>query len=432
MHDANSAIGVAGTQAHRCLKGHPLNPVSLAAWQEGFGVPASQSFAHMRKCKLCRHEIPKSHVRLGCAKGCEQSVCLNLNCALKVYNAAKNELERTRPTPARLEAVIREGESLILREVAVDSLRELGGSARFAAPALERLVLQDICHMKDALYGTSASRNCIRHTHLANDATHPLKEYQGWRSLRIKAASTLALMGEMQVLEDALFGQDPEIAGRSEVREAAIMGIAELGVMGRGADASHLAERLGQALFDEVETVRMAAAHALRSIAPAGVAEPAVQFLVEALNDQNEIVLPEREDVERKSVGSNIKKSKSFGGMPLTKWTDVEGKHLFELDVVTALSLVGTAAGSPAAESLANRLARSREKPTVRWPAADALAQSGAFEDLRKASEHQQLKGNVLGIASLDRTTRKKTQKAATVDEVRRFAQTALDRTLVK
>lgn len=417
MHDALAPAGTAGTQIHRCLKGHPLNPMSLAAWQEGAGIPVSQSYAHVRKCKICKLEIPRNWVRLGCSKGCLESICYHLNCSAKALDAAKKELQRiNRCTPATLEAVLLEEESLLLKEAAIDLLRELGNPARACAPALEKILLQEVNHMKDHLYGSPQSRNSIRHTFLANDGTHPLQEYQGLRALRVKAASTLASLGELRVLEDVLFGEDPA-SGRSEVIEASILGLAELGVQKRGTEAAHLAERVGQALFDECETIRIAAAHTLRALGPAGpmVLEPATQCLVEALQDQNKVTGPEK-----------------FGGMPIRHWRDAEGRRLFELDVVAALGYLGRSApdaADPRTEPLAARLAGTRTSHTMRWAAADALKKSGALDELRKASDHPQLSGTADLLANHPKP---QPQSAAVVEEIRRAAALTLDSTVVK
>jgi len=411
MHDATHAAGVAGTQLHRCVKGHPLNPVSMAAWQEGWSVPRTQSFSQVRKCKICKHDIPRNWVRLGCEKGCQDSVCLNLNCAAKVLDSAKRELAVKHRTVAELETALLEEESLLVKEAAVDSLRELGTSAQSATPILEKLMLKEISHKDDRFQGTSSSRNSIRHTFLANDGTHPLLEYQGCRAFRVKVAVTLALLRETRVLEDALLGDDPDVAGRPEVREAAILGLAELGVQGRGSEAAHLIERLGLALSDEVETVRIAAAHALRCIAPAGVTEAAAPFLVEALRDseENYNMAPE-----------------SMGGMPIRKWQDAEGRRLFELDLVAALSCLGASANA-AAEPLASRLASTKQTSAMRWAAAEALAQSGALEELRKATEHCHRPGKTDILHP-----RPKPQSTSVIEEVRRAAQTTLERISVK
>lgn len=410
MHSATIPACPAGTQVHRCIKGHPLNPLSLAAWQEGFGKSAAQSYAHVRKCKVCGHEIPRNWVRLGCERGCQESVCYNMNCKAKVLDSAKLELSSRSYTTSELASMLLQEESLLLREAAVDSLRELGSSARSAAPALEKLLLHEVSHHQDQFHGSSCSRNSIRHTFLGNDGTHPLKEYQGWRVLRVKAAITLALMKEMQVLEDVLYGEFPNATSRPEVREAGILGIAELGVQGRGAEAGHLAEHLGQALSDNDETVRMAAAHAVRALASAGMSEPAIPHLVEALKEQNVSIARDH-----------------LGGAPIRKWQDHEGKRLFELDVVAALSLLGTAVGDSAAETLVEHLARGRETSTMRWATADALAQSGSLEALRTAKEHQHVAGPTDILHP-----RRKPQSAAVIEEVRRAAQTTLERTSVK
>merc|ERR1711939_547026 len=77
----------AGHLLHRCVNGHPLNPISYAAWQcggFGTGMPASHCYLQDRKCQICRHEIKKNWVRLGCAKGCQECVCYNMNCAARV------------------------------------------------------------------------------------------------------------------------------------------------------------------------------------------------------------------------------------------------------------------------------------------------------------------------------------------------------------
>lgn len=215
----------------------------------------------------------------------------------------------------------------------------------------------------------------------------------------------------MRILEDVLLGDDPDVTNRSEVREAAILGLAELCVQDRGAEAGHLVEKLGLALFDEEETVRMAAAHTLRALAPAGVAEPAVPRLVEALKEQNV-----------------IKASETNGGMPIRRWKDAEGMRLFELDVVAALSLLGAATTGSVAESLATRLAGTKTTSSMRWAAAEALAQSGALDELRIAAEHRHHPNIVTDVLH----PRTKPQSASIVEEVRRAAQTHLERISVK
>lgn len=369
-------------------------------------MPASQSFDHLRKCRLCSHDIPRNWVRLGCSRGCSESVCYNLNCAAKVLESAKQELTRRSPTSAQLEAILLEEESLLIREAAVDSLRERGNPMRSAAPALEKLLLHEISHSKDrhAAYGSSSTRDSIRHTYLANDGTHPLKEYPGWRALRVKAAVVLASMGEMRILEDTLLGHDPDAASRSEVREACMLAIAELGVQGRGAEAGHLVERLGRGLFDEVETVRIAAAHALRCVAPAGVANPALPYLLEAVKEENSATGPDH-----------------LGATPIRRWQDKEGRHLFELDVVAALGTLGEVDVS-VAQHLETKLLRTKESSSMRWATAGALAESGGVDHLRRAAKHS---SSVRPTDILH--PRVKPQSASLTQEIRRAAEISLE-----
>lgn len=306
----------------------------------------------------------------------------------QVLGSARRELERTNPSCMQLETVLLEEESLLLREAAIDLLRELGTSALQASheivPALEKLLVHE--GWRDRLHGTSATRNSIKHTHGANDGSHHIMEYQGWRTLRVKAATTLAFLGEIDALVAIVKAEE----GRPEVREAALLGLAELGTQGSVEEVrvfnevGHLGQRLENALFDESEAVCMAAAHAFRALAPSGAVASAVGSLAGVLQEPQHVVLPE-----------------ALGGMRRRRFHDIHGRRIFELDVVAALGCLGAAA-SGASPVLMARLTGRGETSDMRWAAAQALVQIGAGSELSEALKHDD-------------------------EEVRRVAQTLLD-----
>jgi hypothetical protein len=265
-------------------------------------------------------QIPANWERLACSKGSDYYICTGYQCLEKALNAAKQELSGM--STQGLTKVLLKEESLLLREAAAEALGDLGAAAASsAAPALFRMLRHQ--GWKDSRHGSSQHKpltDDIKTMHTGPDGTAHIWELAAWRTLRIKAAQSLAKMGCLGELTEGLLEERPV------VREAAAMGLAAL-PPDIAADATDAVPLLSRLLSDECEKVRGAAAVALKAFAPSGIAKPAIPELKGALK------MPFATTCGNTSTLVTSSKRR--------RWKDTEAMLMFKQDVVDTLGILG-------------------------------------------------------------------------------------------
>eukprot|EP00929_Paragymnodinium_shiwhaense_P018288 TRINITY_DN12856_c0_g5_i1.p1 TRINITY_DN12856_c0_g5~~TRINITY_DN12856_c0_g5_i1.p1 ORF type:complete len:459 (+),score=114.02 TRINITY_DN12856_c0_g5_i1:154-1377(+) len=333
-----------------------MNPVCLANWQLGIGVPAgtqnagiadNAGYQRTRKCCLCRLEIPKDWERLACIEGCDRSICCNaFSCEEKVMEAAREEIVERRMTNPQELAKLLNADSFLVREAAAEALRALGPEASCGNVATAALV--KVLEHKGSLaleHGTPCSR------------VQP--ELASWKRLRVKAAHALAFIGQLHSLVEALSNS------RNDVRVAAAWGIAEFAHKGeQPEEIGAIVQELRQALTAEHQhhEVCKAIVFAFKEAAQGSVAMAAAVPDLMAILD---------------SLTSDHR-----------RWQNVEDKRLYEINTLEALGSIGLPA-SPAIGRIEQRLvmgADNERSSCRRRTAALALGRIGATSELQRAA----------------------------------------------
>lgn len=333
-----------------------MNPVCLANWQLGIGVPAgtgnagiadNAAYQRTRKCYLSRLEIPRDWERLACREGCDRSISTTPNVLEKVLEAARTELGDSPSASTLLNGL--ESDSFLVREVAAEGLRELGpegGSGTIISNALVRVL--EHTGEKTREHGTTASHN--------------MPELPSWKRLRVKAAHALAFIGKIHILVEALKSQ------RGEVKVAAAWGIAEFAHYGdQPQEIGDIVQDLREALTAEHQhhEVCKAVVFAFKAAAlGSNAVAAAVPELIAVLDST-------KTDHRR--------------------WQNQEDKRVYELHVMEALGCIGLPA-EPAAERIWQRMVNggNNERSTCRRrTAALALGRMGAVEELQQATSHE-------------------------------------------